>query len=445
MGMKSHQVAGTIPEVFMRFVTATLFAALLAGGADASYLHREGNALKDERGRTVRLTGVNWFGFETSNLAPHGLWSRDWMGMLLQVKSMGFNCIRIPFCDRMLEPGAMPKGISFSGTDPVRGNTDGHLNAELEGKTSLEVMDRIIQGCGQLGLKVILDSHSRDPDAYITEMLWTAADVPEEKWIANWVMLAKRYRANPTVVAFDLDNEPHGPTASGGAQWGTGVAGKDWRAASERCGNAILAENPDVLIVIEGVEQVGDDSYWWGGNLSGVKANPVILSKPEKLVYSAHEYGPEVFDQKWFSAPDFPANMPGIWNRHFGYLMQENTSPVFVGEFGIGDAAARDGKAGAWFDAFLKYLGNDYSWTFWCLNPNSGDTGGILKYDWSTPEQWKLDKLRPYMAPLIGSTGGADPSRITPVTPKARPAGKPFDAIGRAVPSRSAAPMLFRR
>src|SRR5688500_17296977 len=209
-----------------RILTAALLSACLAGPACASFLSRQGNKLFDAEGKEVRLTGVNWFGFETSNLAPHGLWTRDWLGVLRQVKEMGFNCVRIPYCDRMLEPGAEAKSISTFGSDPYR---EGAINQELLGKTPLEVLDIIIGGCKQLGLKVILDNHSRNPDGYIEELVWATASVPEEKWIANWVMLAKRYKGNNTVVAFDLENEPHGTLAEGGAQWGTGVAGKDWR------------------------------------------------------------------------------------------------------------------------------------------------------------------------------------------------------------------------
>jgi len=417
-------------------LSVLLAFSLLSGLAipsQASYLSRQGNQLLDADGKTVRLTGVNWFGFETSNLSPHGLWARDWYGMLLQVKEMGFNCLRIPFCDRMLEPDAKASSITTYGSDPYRGVVSGAINQELVGKTPLEMLDIIIEGCGKLGLKVILDNHSRDPDGYANELVWATESVPEEKWISNWITLAKRYKGNNTVIAFDLENEPHGRITAGGAQWGTGVAGKDWRQAAEKCGNAILKENPDVLIIIEGVEQVGSDMYWWGGNLSGVKDHPIVLSKPEKLIYSPHEYGPEVFAQPWFSEAAFPGNLAAIWDAHFGYLNKNKQSHLFVGEFGIGDATAAEGRAGVWFDTFLKYMGQDYSWTFWCLNPNSGDTGGLLKYDWVSVEQWKLDKLKPYQAPLIGKAEQMAIRRAIHRRAQS-PAALPdpaFDAIGR--------------
>jgi len=149
------------------------------------------------------------------------------------------------------------------------------------------------------------------------------------------------------------------------------------------------------------VEKVGEDSYWWGGNLTAARRSPIELKYPQKLVYSAHEYGPEVFAQPWFETSSFPSNLPAIWDTHYGYLMNEGLGHVFIGEFGIKDPEAYGGKSRIWFDALLAYIGSDFSWTFWCWNPNSGDTEGILDYDWLTPKQWKLDALAPYLAPPL--------------------------------------------
>lgn len=45
-------------------------------------LSTSGNKIVDSTGSQVTLQGVNWFGFETANHAPHGLWSRDYKSML---------------------------------------------------------------------------------------------------------------------------------------------------------------------------------------------------------------------------------------------------------------------------------------------------------------------------------------------------------------------------
>ncbi len=399
-----------------------LIAGLLlsmSSGSSGSWLFQRGAKLYDEAGKQVRLTGVNWFGFETSNRAPHGLWSRDYQGVLRQVDQMGFNCLRIPFSNAILQPGAQAASISFHGSDPFRPSDSNRINMELQGKTPLEILDSIIACCSALGLKVILDNHSREPDGYMNEALWYTQSVPHEKWMADWVSLAERYKGNKTVVAFDLNNEPHGKDGVY-AEWGTGNPQTDWRLAAQECGNAILAVNPDVLILVEGVERVGDILDWWGGNLSGVREHPVVLGNPEKLVYSPHEYGPEVYAQEWFSAPNFPANMEAVWDTRFGYIAKEDLGHLLVGEFGIKDTASDGGRAGTWFDRFLDYMGSRISWTFWCLNPNSGDTGGILGDDWVAVKQWKLDRLKPYLAPKIENGGGT-----VRFETQARKAGRP--------------------
>jgi aryl-phospho-beta-D-glucosidase BglC (GH1 family) len=380
-----------------------------AGAADApnaeagpappgGFLQVEGNKLLDWRGKTVRLTGVNWFGLETNNQEPHGIWTRDYRSMVKQIAALGFNTIRLPWANQILRSGAQAsdaKSFGQSGPDPY--DQTNPINAGLVGKSPLEIMDKVIEAAGELGVKIILDNHSREPDGYMNEQVWYTDKTSEKQWIDDWVFLAKRYAGNPTVVAADLDNEPHGI-----ASWGTGDQTTDWNSAAERCGNAILAANADWLIVVEGVEKVGSDGYWWGGNLVGVKTNPIKLSNPKKLMYSTHEYGPEVHDQPWFSDASFPNNLPALWTSKFDFIMQQNLGHILLGEFGIKDRKAAGGKAGLWFDKVLSTLGRSYSWTFWCWNPNSGDTEGLLAYDWVTPVQWKIEALSGALAPMIG-------------------------------------------
>lgn len=37
------------------------------------YLHTSGPSIVDDHGQPVAITGLNWFGLETPNYAPHGL------------------------------------------------------------------------------------------------------------------------------------------------------------------------------------------------------------------------------------------------------------------------------------------------------------------------------------------------------------------------------------
>src|SRR5215471_18599738 len=56
-------------------------------------LHTDGSKLVDSSGKVVHLSGINWFGFETTTFAPHGLQVRNWRDMLSQMVQAGFNTI----------------------------------------------------------------------------------------------------------------------------------------------------------------------------------------------------------------------------------------------------------------------------------------------------------------------------------------------------------------
>lgn len=59
--------------------------------------------------------------------------------------------------------------------------------------------------------------------------------------------------------------------------------------------------------------------------------NPVVLSVPNRVVYSPHTYGPNVFNQPYFSDATYPNNMPAIWDAHFGFIKGLGTAAVVTG------------------------------------------------------------------------------------------------------------------
>jgi endoglucanase len=382
-----------------------------AQAQDLNYLHTEGNRILDSNGSPVIITGISWFGLETENFAPHGLWARSLDSFLDQIVELGFNTIRLPYSNQLLDPSSVPNGINYD------------LNPDLQGLNGLEIMDRVIEGAGKRSLKVILDRHR--PDSHAQSELWYTPQYSEERWISDWVMLVERYAGDDTVIGVDLHNEPHGP-----ATWGSGDTATDWRLAAERAGNAILKANPNLLIVVQGVQEYQGDTYWWGGNLMGAREHPVRLDVPGRLVYSPHTYGPGVYPQPWFSDPSFPDNMPEIWDRHWGYLDRENIAPVVLGEFG--GRSVKNDQEGIWQRALVAYLKeNEISYVYWSLNPNSGDTGGILLDDWQSIDPEKEELLASYQFPLIGDTGAAESGQPTPA--KAAPTAAP--PAGTALPS----------
>jgi endoglucanase len=346
------------------------------GGGPAGRLRIDGARIVDATGTPVRLTGVNWFGLETDTYAPHGLWVRTMDSMLDQIAQLGFNVIRVPFSTALFDAGSVPKGLD--------------ANPDLAGKTGAQILDALIDKAGARGLRIILDRHR--PDAAGQSELWYTTAVSEQRWIADWVMLAQKYKANPTVVAYDLHNEPHAS-----ATWGTNEMATDWRLAAQRAGNAILAVDPEALIIVEGIEIFDGNYYWWGGNLRGVASAPVQLSAPNHVIYSPHEYPASIYAQPWFSDPAYPANLPALWDATWGGVAA--SAPVLVGEFGTKLQTEVDRK---WLGALAQYIGGKgMSFTYWSINPNSGDTGGLLGDDWQTVNQDKLSYLTPILAPKL--------------------------------------------
>ncbi len=368
----------------------------------SGYFHTSGNQIVDANGTNVRIAGVNWFGFESTNYAPHGLWTRGYKEMMDQMKQLGFNTIRLPFSNQLFDAGSVPNGVDYL------------KNPDLRGLSGIQIMDKIVAYAGQIGLRIILDHHRSSAGAGAEDSgLWHTSAYSEARWISDWRMLAARYADNPTVIGADLHNEPHGS-----ASWGTGGA-DDWRLAAERAGNAILSVNSKWLIIVEGVEQGTWGWYWRGGNLSEAGAHPVRLKVAGRLVYSPHDFPASVYPQSWFSDPNYPKNLYSIWDKNWGDLFRQGTAPILIGEFGTKLETTSDKQ---WLNALVTYLKGDLngdgtsdlsagqqgaSWIYWSWNPNSGDTGGILKDDWTTVHQAKMNALIPVQFPFAQSTGAA--------------------------------------
>ena len=331
-------------------------------------------------GNQFLLKGVNWFGFETETFSPHGLWSASMDYLLDFMKREGFNAIRVPIsAEFALNMEKKPTGIDYT------------LNPDLRGKNAGEVLDVLVKKCKRRGILIMPSMHRMVGTGGIPE-LWYTNDFPESKIIEAWKHIVSRYKNEPTLFAIDVKNEPHGP-----ATWGDGVRQTDWAMAAERFGNAIHQWNPKLLIFVEGIAKTKrHESTWWGGALDKVKERPVRLRVPHKLVYSPHVYGPDVFMIPKFLDPKvFPDGLPSVWDAEWGYIRKSRIAPIVVGEWGGRNQEGTMDRV--WHEKIAAYFvknGFLCSTFYWSLNPNSGDTGGILLDDWKTPNRDKLRLLR---------------------------------------------------
>lgn len=400
------------------------------------WLHAEGSRLYDKDGNEVWLTGANWFGMNCIEYSPHYLYAGDIDDMLSEVADRGINVIRFPVSTELLLSwkNGTPYQISSGGmqavynppTDQDDGNggvvkagTYGNLNkdfVEADGKTLItsdKGFDIILQKCKTYGIKAFIDIHSPHADnSGHNYNLWYGKEttgnnqvaggtmVTTKIWQDTLVWLADKYKDNDTLIGYDLKNEPHGkgPEGDKAAKWDGSTDENNWAYAATNCADAILDVNPNALIFIEGVEQSmsgampGDywgiadrrdnSPYigaWWGGNFRGAREYPI---KPKhgtsQIVYSPHDYGPSVYAQTWFNK-DFTTQtlLDDYWYDTWAYINAEDIAPELIGEWGGHMDGAENQK---WMELLRDYMiSNHINHTFWCLNTNSGDTGGLWK------------------------------------------------------------------
>jgi endoglucanase len=399
----------------------------------AGYWHTSGNQVLDANSQQVRIAGINWYGFETTDQVVHGLWAQDYHTILEAIKNNGYNVIRLPFSNQMVESPIVPSNISYA-------NGTGAINSDLRGLNSLQIMDKVISAAGGLGLRVILDNHrSEAGNSAESSGLWYTSTYPESAWIQDWKTLAIRYAnytdasGNPILIGMDLRNEPHLSIygALTGSCWtgDTSVSGcpttntaQNWPAAAARAGDAILSVNPNLLIFVEGVDCYSGDCDWWGGNLEGVASHPLTLSLSNRLVYSAHDYGPNLYQQSWFNSSTSFSSLSSVWNKFWAYINASNTAPIWVGEFGTDNNSSdiesnTAGSQGQWFESMVTYLEDNptLNWTYWALNGE--DSYGLLdsQYDSVPASSLKQNQLALIQFPFGGGGGGGQCTSVPAV------------------------------
>jgi len=338
-------------------LTAFLIPSICAAQQSqiAPPLHTAGYQIVDSANHPVRLTSVNWYGFDEKEYVAGGLDHTPLAQIIQQIKQIGVNSVRLPWANETLEHNPLPPAYAVA------------ANPQFKNLRAMEIMDAVIAALASAHIMVVLDNHVSRADWCCSETdgngLWYSADYPETQWLADWKAIARRYRNQPWVVGADLRNE-----LRSGAAWGGSDPKLDWHAAAERGGKAVLAGNPRLLIMVEGPE--------YSTNLSAFGKLPVHLPVPNRLVYSPHAY----FDQKHpFATLD---EMKQGYEARVGYLMHAQPAvPLWIGEFGT----CQDlncGANSAWFRLFIRFLeaNSQLSWSYWPLNGNQS-SGMTRKYD----------------------------------------------------------------
>jgi aryl-phospho-beta-D-glucosidase BglC (GH1 family) len=227
------------------------------------------------------------------------------------LKSSGMNSIRIPFSYRL-----------FTTEDYLGENNADH---------GFELLDRVIEWCKQEKLYVILDMHSAPggqtgdniDDGYGYPFLFKSA-ASQELTIKIWTRIADHYKNEPTVMGYDLLNEPIAH------YFDKNDLNPHLEPLYKRITQSIRTVDKNHIIILGGAQ--------WDSNLS-------LFGPPfdSKLVYQFHKY--------WTKAT------VDVIQEYLDFRNKYNV-PIYCGETGENNDQ--------WVSDFRKVLDeNHIGWHYW--------------------------------------------------------------------------------
>ncbi len=164
----------------------------------------------------------------------------------------------------------------------------------------LSDLDLVLDACEKFGIKVVIDMHSPPGGRYENSDLAIFHEpLYQDKFVALWEQMARRYRGHPAIWAYDLINEPvqNKPSPSGVP---------DWLGTQVRAARAIRAIDPNRAIVIAAAKWDSADGF---RDLDTVDVPNVI--------YQTHMYFPHAFTHQGVSNAvtgiSFPGKINGQW------------------------------------------------------------------------------------------------------------------------------------
>ncbi|MEM6750491.1 MAG: cellulase family glycosylhydrolase [Planctomycetota bacterium] len=331
----------------------------------------KGRMLVDPQGEPVTLRGVNlgaWLLLEPWMWAIHDervpdqhtilttfrerfgperaeelldLYRANWITPrdLENVRSFGFNLVRVPFHYHLIEAPGQP----FQLRDDA-----------------FEWLDRAVEMADDAGLYVILDLHGA-PGGQSTDMpsgrvgennLWTDP-VAQRRTIWVWEQVSKRYAGRANVVAYDLLNEP----------WGDIGAWQDVRPVLldlvGRLHDAIRAQGDDTLLLaagtLRGIDFYGDpkDRGWTHVGFTE-HAYPGLFNQGEPSLYTHAAYAARTYAE---------------WEHLFGGY----DVPFLLGEFNpVWDRTGGPHIVRAIYDICVRNHWMATMWSYKLMHPNGG-------------------------------------------------------------------------
>jgi len=375
--MFNKKLSGILAIIFMMIIGFSMTACpppddgLPPPGIKSRMLHVEGQYIKNDEGKVIRLTGVN-------------------LGTLLHYNTHWPSLVEV----RKLTLDSIKEAITNWNCNVfrlalVQDRWFGHMGIYdgINGDDYKKVVDDAVQLIASYGKYVILDIHHSSVGGWGEQVCQHA--MPDDNSAVFWKDVARRYANHPAVL-FDLYNEPFPGFNRNMAEtqkwdiWKNGgtftEAGQasTWDNINDGAGETVHILNktyhtPGMQELLNVVRREGANNIiiaggiFWGSDLWGISNGYALTDSVggNGIVYSTHIYP---WHPLGAATGVVTENISGVVGNY----------PIIVGEIGINiDDEYGEGNGASsqpyWLEDMLDLFDqNKLNWTAWCFDAYSG-------------------------------------------------------------------------
>ncbi|CAK9175082.1 unnamed protein product [Ilex paraguariensis] len=355
----------------------------------------------DESGQRVKLACVNWVSHLEAMVAE-GLSKQPVDSISKKIVDMGFNCVRLTwplflFTNDSLASLTVRQSFQSLGLiESVAGFQAN--NPSIVDLSLVNAYQEVVSSLATNNVMVVLDNHISKPGWCCSNFdgngFFGDQYFSPDVWLNGLTKVATLFNGISNVVAMSLRNELRGAKQNV----------TDWYRYMQKGAEAVHAVNPDVLVILSGLNYDKD--------LSFLLKRPVNLSFSDKLVFEVH----------WYSFADSKAWETGNPNevcgevvnnlmRRAGFVLDQGY-PLFVSEFGV-DQRGTNVNDNRYLNCFMGVAAeHDWDWALWTMVGSyyyrEGVIGmnefyGILNWNWcEVRNSSMLDRISTLQSPFQG-------------------------------------------
>ncbi|XP_042057195.1 glycosyl hydrolase 5 family protein-like isoform X2 [Salvia splendens] len=355
---------------FFLFPLLALSTTTTTSSAAALPLSTESRWIVDESGHRAKLACVNWPS-HLEVMVAEGLSKKPAEQISSEIIDLGFNCVRLTwplflFTNDTLASLTVRQSFKnlglFEAIAGLQINNPSIIDLSL-----INAYKAVVGSLAKKNVMIILDNHTSKPGWCCSNFDGNGffGDVcfNPDLWIKGLTRVATIFNDTPYVVAMSLRNELRGSRQNV----------DDWYRYMQKGAEAVHAANPNVLVILSGLNYDRD--------LSFLLKKPVSLSFSNKLVFELHWYG---FSdgEAWENGNlnQVCGERVGETMRKAGFLLDQGY-PLFLSEFGV-DMRGTNVNDNRYLNCFMGWAAElDLDWALWVLTGSYYLREGVVGFD----------------------------------------------------------------